>query len=162
MNRQIVHYPNLILEVPCKEITDFGSFLYELLDDMCKIMNENKGIGIAANQCGESLKAIVILSTHNYTIELINPVILEQDGNIMINEGCLSVPGQYLEIVRPEQITVEYQNRNGEKNKGVFVGIEARIILHEIDHLNGIMFFSKVNRQMRKKVLSNIRKGSKT
>lgn len=82
--------------------------------------------------------------------EFINPQIVSTDGSVIMNEGCLSAPGIFLTITRPESLQIKFQDRTGESKQVVAEGIEARTILHEMEHLRGDFYFNRVNRVQRK------------
>ncbi|MBA9024923.1 MULTISPECIES: peptide deformylase [Bacillaceae] len=145
----IVLYPNEILEQECEKVTDFDKKLAKLLTNMYDTMIEADGVGLAAPQIGVKKQiAVVDIDDHHGTIEMINPVILEVDGNQTGPEGCLSFPDLYGEVERPYKVKIRAQNR-----KGGFYELEAkdflaRAILHEIDHLHGVLFTTKVSRYL--------------
>ncbi len=130
------------LKVVCKEVTSFNAHLHQLLDDMKDTMIDADGVGLAAPQVGVIKRAIVFLNGEEI-MEMINPVITSQSGSCIDNEGCLSVPNVSGKVDRPTQITVDYQTRYGEKKTMVVNGFTARIICHETDHLNGVLFIEK-------------------
>lgn len=145
--RQIVTYPAEVLEKPCEKVVAFDRKLTKLLTDMYETMIENDGVGLAAPQIGLSLQvAIVDIDDHHGTIELINPVILERSGEQLGPEGCLSFPGLFGEVSRANYIKVRTFNRKGKLKVIEAKGFLARAIQHEIDHLEGVLFTSKVER----------------
>ena len=115
-----------------------------LLDDMAATMYANDGCGLAAPQVGKSVR-IIVLDDGTGLLELINPVIVEMDGEQVGPEGCLSVPGFFGDVKRADKITVEAMNRNNKKVKLKAEVFKARIIQHEIDHLDGILFIEKAD-----------------
>lgn len=140
-------YPSPILTKKCKEVVVFDSKLAKLLDDMYETMVEADGVGIAAPQVGESIQAAIVdLGEGQEVIELINPVVTAIGGKEVEIEGCLSFPGLYGEVERPFYVKVEAQERDGSLYELEAEGYEARAILHEIDHLNGVLFDSKIIR----------------
>ncbi len=144
---EIVKHPSPILTAPCKEVTVFDKKLAVLLDDMYETMFENDGIGIAAPQVGHSIRvAIVDFDEEQDIIEMINPVVVATAGSEVEVEGCLSFPGLFGEVERPFQVKIEAQERDGKLYELEAEGYEARAILHEIDHLNGILFDKKIQR----------------
>lgn len=155
---KIIHYPDPILLKPCEPINKFDDSLHKTLDEMKILMIQSNGIGLAANQVGISKSFFIIKDNKGDIVEFINPKIIDSEGTVNVNEGCLSAPGIYLPVSRPEAILIEYQDRTGEQKRSVAEGIEARVILHEYDHLLGIFYFSKVNRAVRKQALSKLRK----
>ncbi|MET0787561.1 MAG: peptide deformylase [Paenisporosarcina sp.] len=145
--REIVKSPNDILITKTKKIVKFDQNLAKLLDDMYETMLENDGIGIAAPQVGESVRvAIVDLGEGEETIELVNPEVLQTEGSVIDIEGCLSFPELFGEVERPFYVRVKAQERNGEWYELEAEDYEARAILHEIDHLDGILFDTKILR----------------
>ncbi len=110
---------------------------------MVNTMLENKGIGLAANQIGVLKRIIVVLDGDN-PIVMINPEILEfSEQSCQMEEGCLSIPGEYLQITRPETIKVKYRNTKGMPCVNTYCGLTSRIVQHEIDHLDGVTMNSK-------------------
>ncbi len=125
----------------------FDEKLSELLDDMYETMKKVDGVGLAAPQIGETIQvAIVEVDEEQDVIELINPVVTAIGGSEIEIEGCLSFPGFYGEVERPFYVKVEAQERDGSLYELEAEGYEARAILHEIDHLNGVLFDSKIIR----------------
>ncbi|MDR4886549.1 peptide deformylase [Bacillus sp. HNG] len=143
----IVKYPNEILEVECEKVTTFDRKLSKLIKDMYDTMLEADGVGLAAPQVGIAKQiAIVDIGDESGLIELINPVILEQKGEQVGPEGCLSFPDLFGEVTRYDYVKVRAQNRRGKIYIFEARDFLARAIQHEIDHLHGILFTSKVNR----------------
>jgi len=141
--RNIVKKGDEILNKRCKEVKEINSKIIELLDDMAETMYEGNGVGLAAPQVG-ILKRIVVIDVGDGLIELINPVITETEGEQIETEGCLSIPGVYGKVKRPQRVVVEYLNRDGEKVRTEGTGLKAVCICHELDHLDGILFDEKV------------------
>jgi len=140
-------YPAQVLEMACEKVQSFDRKLSKLLADMYDTMIENDGVGLAAPQIGLSKQiAIVDIDDHHGTIELINPVIIEQRGTQTGPEGCLSFPGLYGDVSRSDYIKVRTYNKKGKMRIIEAEGFLARAIQHEIDHLEGILFTSKVER----------------
>lgn len=131
-----------ILTQPCQEISlenlkSHRSYYAAMFDYMLKIMRENNGIGLAANQAGFPVRACIVAVTKTPTF-MVNPRItfLSGEGNYAL-EGCLSCPGEQVTVRRSNSITVEYYNLDGVKQKLRAVGLTARCIQHEVDHLDG-------------------------
>ncbi|MBY0598371.1 peptide deformylase [Bacillus bingmayongensis] len=144
---EIVKHPDEVLETPCERVINFDKKLVNLLKDMHETMLVADGVGLAAPQVGVSLQvAVVDIGDDTGKIELINPVILEKRGEQVGPEGCLSFPGLYGEVERAEYIKVRAQNRRGKIFLLEADGFLARAIQHEIDHLHGVLFTSKVTR----------------
>ncbi|MEW9110942.1 MAG: peptide deformylase [Cytobacillus gottheilii] len=145
--RKIVMHPDPILEEQCEPVKVFDKKLTKLLNDMYDTMIEFDGVGLAAPQIGLNIQvAVVDIDDETGTIEMINPVVVETAGEMTDVEGCLSFPGLYGEVSRPETVKIKAQDRTGKFYKLEAEGFLARAILHEIDHLNGILFTSKVSR----------------
>jgi peptide deformylase len=155
--KKIVTYPAEILEAECEPVQVFDKKLGKLLNDMYDTMIEFDGVGLAAPQIGlDKQIAIVDIDDEFGTIEMINPEVLETDGNQTGPEGCLSFPGLYGEVSRPDYVKIKAQDR-----KGKFYTLEAedflaRAILHEIDHLHGILFTSKVTKYLNEEELEGL------
>ncbi|PID16454.1 peptide deformylase [Sporosarcina sp. P34] len=143
----IVKHPSSILTTPCEEVTVFDDELGILLDNMHETMMEHDGVGIAAPQVGKSIRvAIVDFDEGQDIIEMINPVVTATGGSEVEVEGCLSFPGLFGEVERPFHVRIEAQERSGKLYELEAEGYEARAILHEIDHLNGVLFDKKIQR----------------
>ncbi|WP_243289922.1 peptide deformylase [Bacillus sp. FJAT-47783] len=147
--RKIVTYPAEVLEKPCEKVTEFDKKLTKLVNDMYETMIEADGVGLAAPQIGISKQiAIVDIGDANGKIELINPTIIEERGEQIGPEGCLSFPDLFGEVTRANYVKVRAQNRRGKVYVLEANGFLARAIQHEIDHLHGILFTSKVTRYL--------------
>ena len=138
----------------CHEVKDFNPRLHMLLDDMRQTLAESNGVGLAAPQVGVLRRAVIVLETNvpddaeEYMIELINPVIVETAGEQTGAEGCLSVPGQAGNVTRPAHVVVRALNENMEEYTVEGTGLLARCLCHEIDHLDGIMYTTKVEGEL--------------
>jgi peptide deformylase len=155
--RKIVNYPAEILEQPCRTVMKFDRKLGKLLNDMYETMIEFDGVGLAAPQIGiDERIAIVDIDDESGTIELINPRILETSGEQTGPEGCLSFPGLYGEVTRPYFVKIEAYNRKGKKYTLEAEDFLARAIQHEMDHLDGILFTSKVTRYLEQDELKGV------
>ncbi|MGE5493946.1 MAG: peptide deformylase [Burkholderiales bacterium] len=114
-----------------------------LLDDMKETLHIEEGAGLAAPQVGV-LRRIAVVEYEDKYYEIINPKILKSSGEVIDEEGCLSVIGVRGKVKRPETITVQYMDRHGKMHKEEITGIPARIFCHEIDHLDGVLFVDKM------------------
>lgn len=141
--RKIVTVKNEdILRKKSKEVTVFDDKLKELVADMKETMIAENGAGLAAPQIG-ILKRVVVCMIDDKIKEFINPVIVKSSGEIIDVEGCLSVPGKRGDVARPEKVTVEAQDINGKKIKYTGKDFNARVLCHETDHLNGILYIDR-------------------
>ena len=123
----------------CRKVDNFDKRLAVLLDDMAETMYDAEGVGLAAPQVG-ILKRAVVIDCGDGLVELINPEILETSGEQGGYEGCLSFPGESGYVVRPNHVRVRAMNRFGEECEYEGDGLFARAILHETDHLNGLVY----------------------
>ena len=128
-----------VLTKVCKEVKSMTPRTAILIEDMIDTMYEAQGVGLAAPQVG-ILKRIVVIDVGEGPIILINPEILEVSGEQTGDEGCLSVPGRYGEVPRPEKVVVSYVDRNGDGYELIGEGLLATCICHELDHLDGVLF----------------------
>lgn len=162
MIREIVVYPDKRLRLVSKEVIHFDDSLHTLLDDMYDTMVSKNGVGLAAIQVGVDLRVLVINvplkdrekgedQPKENTLEIINPVFLEEEGKSRYEEGCLSVPGYYEYVDRYKKVKIEYQDRNGTKHTIEDDDFLSIAIQHEIDHLNGRVFIEKLSILKRKK-----------
>jgi peptide deformylase len=155
--RKLVIYPSDILETECKEVRVFDKKLGKLLNDMYDTMIEFDGVGLAAPQIGiDEQIAIVDIGDDIGTIEMINPIILEADGEQTDPEGCLSFPNLYGEVTRPYRVKIKAQDRKGKFYTFEAEGFLARAIQHEIDHLHGILFTTKVSKYLSEDELEGV------
>ena len=133
-----------VLREKSQDVKVFDEDLQRLADDMIVVMHDDDGIGLAAPQVGISKRLLVtdisgIDSTFGPMV-FVNPEIIDLKGEVTMEEGCLSIPGIREEITRPEEITLRYQSIDGEEKTEVFDDWLARVLQHEIDHLDGILF----------------------
>ena len=160
---EILKYPDPRLKRISEPVVEFGPQLHRLLDAMATTMYAADGIGLAAPQVGETLRAFVIdLGTSenkkNKLFEFINPEITEAEGKIAFEEGCLSVPGVSEEVSRNEQIRVKFKDRFGKSQEMQAEGLLAVAIQHENDHLNGVLFVEKLSPLKRRLVKKKLQK----
>lgn len=141
--RQIRTNGDDILRKKCRKVEEINERILVLLDDMVDTMYEADGVGLAAPQVG-ILKRIAVIDVGEGPIYLINPEILEVEGNAVDEEGCLSLPGKTGNVERPERVTVKALNEKGEEYTLTGEGLLARALCHEIDHLDGVLFIDKV------------------
>ncbi len=158
MKLNIIEYPDKRLKLKSKEVKNFDKRLHLLLDDMYSIMINTNGIGLAAIQVAHPIRAFIVNipneedeQDQKNLLEIINPVITKSAGETTYQEGCLSVPKFYEEIKRHKTVTLNYQDREGNRKTLEADELLAIAIQHEIDHLEGILFIDKLSYGRRKK-----------
>lgn len=154
----VVTYPDKRLKERSEPVTRFDADLHTFLDNMYETMIASNGIGLAAIQVAQPIRALIINladdeghQPREELLEIINPVILETDGSTFYQEGCLSVPGFYEDVERCETLTLRYQDRHGNEQMLRADGLLSIAIQHEIDHLEGRLFIEKLSYNRRKK-----------
>ena len=141
--RNILKMGDPLLRKTSKVVENYDEKLHQLIDDMIETLHSVGGLGLAAPQVGV-LKRVCIVEYDDKLYELVNPVLKKSSGKCVDNEGCLSVVGFRGLVERPEKIDVEYFDRNGKKCIEHAEGYFARVFLHEMDHLDGILFADKM------------------
>jgi peptide deformylase len=147
---QIVPYPHPALRWKSREITQIDDTLRNIVSRMFDLMYESKGIGLAANQVGLPLRLFVVNVSgdpekKDEEVVFINPVIRNRSGSAVGEEGCLSLPGLYADVARPETITVEAFDLDGQPFRIKTDDLPARVIQHETDHLDGVLFIDRID-----------------
>ena len=137
--RPIVQLGDPRLRLKGEPVDSFGKYLHELLDDLAETMRKAPGVGLAAPQLGEALRACTI-EVEGKLHELVNPRIVRADGEDRDLEGCLSIPGYVAYVTRREKVWVVAQNRHGKKIKVAGSGLLGRALQHELDHLDGKLY----------------------
>jgi peptide deformylase len=137
--RPIVLLGDPRLRLVGEPVDSFGKYLHELLDDLAETMRNAPGVGLAAPQLGEAVRACTI-EVEGRLHELVNPRIVRADGDDRDLEGCLSIPGYVAYITRREKVWIVAQNRLGRKIKLAGSGVLGRAFQHEIDHLDGKLY----------------------
>ena len=175
----IIGYGNPILKITSKDINNSYPNLKKLINDMYETMYNANGVGLAAPQIGKSIKLFIIdtapfLNIDENEIEgikvesikqiFINPVIIKESGDrLSFEEGCLSIPNIREDVNRKSDISIEFYDENFILNKKSFSGVVARVIQHEYDHIQGILFTDKLTsfkKRLLKNKLNNIEKGN--
>lgn len=141
--RNIRKYGDEILRKKCRPVDEINDRIKIMIKDMFETMYDADGVGLAAPQIG-ILKRLVVIDVGSGPVTLINPVILESEGSVLDEEGCLSIPGSQGVVERPERVKVKALNEEGKEVISVGEGLLARAMCHEIDHLDGILFIDKV------------------
>ncbi len=143
--RRIVTQGDDRLAKQCRTVTDFNKRLHILLDDMQETLSEAQGAGLAAPQVGILRRAVVILDDDDKMMELVNPEILEESGEQRGPEGCLSVPGKWGMVTRPNRVRIKAQDRYGNWFEAEGEGLMARCFCHEIEHLDGHLYVEHID-----------------
>lgn len=143
--RNILTEEDPTLHKVCRPVTKFDTHLHELLDDMAETLEEARGVGLAAPQVG-ILRRVVVVDVGDEILELINPEIIGQSGEQTGLEGCLSVPGKYGIVTRPNVVKVRAQDRFGDWYEAEGEELIARAFCHELEHLDGHLYVEKVER----------------
>jgi peptide deformylase len=158
MKLPVIVYPDKRLKIVSEEVSEFDAELHTLLDDMYDTMMESNGIGLAAIQIAVPKRILLLCipdeegeQSYEDLLEIINPVISQEQGTIVYQEGCLSVPSFYEDIERHEKLTLSYQDRHGNQKSLEAEGLLSVAIQHEIDHLDGKLFIEKLPYLRRKK-----------
>jgi len=169
----IVAYGDPVLKREAEEIEKDYPFLEELIDNMFDTMYNAEGVGLAAPQIGKSIRLFIVDASpfeedepklKNFKKTFINPIIIEEEGKEWnFNEGCLSIPGIREDVERKPKVTIEYYDREFNLIEETYEGLAARVIQHEYDHVDGILFTDHINplkRRLLKTRLNNISKGN--
>ena len=162
--RNILRGDDPALRKKSRAVSDFNRRLHVLIDDMRETLFDANGLGLAAPQVGVLRRVILIVdfifeddAPQELVIELINPEIVESEGEQNGSEGCLSIPGVYGMVPRPAKVKVKAQNRLGEQFEMICRGLTARAVCHEVDHLNGVVFTSLTDRFLTEEELDEMR-----
>lgn len=159
---EIKTFPSEILREKSEPVTEFNEELHKLLDNMFETMYAAKGIGLAAPQVGV-LKRLFVLDDltgpdNKNPMEIINPEFLVKEGEILEEEGCLSIPGEYAYVKRFMNVKVKYQDRYGNEKVVEASDRLARILQHESDHLEGTLFIDRLTSTKRDTIKKHIKK----
>lgn len=163
-------YGDPVLRAKCQEITDFGDDFQKLVTDMFETMDASDGVGLAAPQIGKPLRLFMIDSTlfdkekkEGVRMAFVNPSIIDETGEEWtFEEGCLSIPDVREDVSRHPVLTIKYQTTDGEHKEETFDSMSARVIQHEYDHIEGVLFtdhISAFKRQLLKSKLAKISGG---
>src|ERR1700746_3925118 len=164
--KTILTAPDPRLKKKSKPVDSVDAEVRQLMDDMLETMYDAPGIGLAAPQIGE-LKRVIVLDIDREDLKtgpilMANPEIIEaSDEDATYEEGCLSVPEHYSDVVRPAKVTVRYLNREGETKEMTCEGLLATCVQHEIDHLDGILFIDHISALKRNMILRKLLKARK-
>jgi peptide deformylase len=159
---EIVKYPAEVLRQKTVAVVDFDKNLKEFTDSMITTMLEGRGIGLAAPQVGVLLSVFVLQVEEGKPLVFVNPEIVGTSmETISYEEGCLSIPGLYEEVVRPEAVQIQGFNAKGRRIKMECADLLARVFQHELDHLRGVLFIDYLNDMKRDRLLAQYQKNLK-
>lgn len=144
--REILVEGDPVLTKKCHAVTNFDEKLANLLDDMKETLEKANGLGLAAPQIGILRRAVIVVNENGEMMELVNPEIVDQKGEIEGLEGCLSVPGKYGYVTRPAWAKVKAQDRNGNWFEVEGIDMVARCFCHELGHLEGQLYVELTDR----------------
>lgn len=147
-----------VLRERSADIEEIDAELHELIKDLTDTMYADDGLGLAANQIGVAKQVAVVGHEKEPPLVLINPRVVEREGTAKEEEGCLSLPDLFADVARPERIVVEIMDLDGKTVRVEAEGIKARAILHETDHLNGVLFIDHLSPFKRRMLLSKWKK----
>ena len=145
--REILNESEGVLHKVCRPVTDFDERLWTLLDDMAETLEESGGVGLAGPQVGV-LRRLFVMDVGDGLVEAVNPQIIGRKGRQEGSEGCLSCPGKWGIVVRPQKVILKAQNRHGDWFTMKGEDLAARCICHEYDHLDGILFTERAERML--------------
>jgi len=160
---KVYQYPHKVLREVTPIVTTFDDALLSMVKQMIATMYQDDGCGLAAPQVGSTLRLFVmdVSKEANQAQCFVNPDIVESEGQIAREEGCLSLPGVYAKVTRAEKITVRYQDERGQSHTLTTDGLAAHCIQHELDHLNGILNIDRLSKLKRALMLKKLEKVQK-
>lgn len=160
--RTIVKYGHPALRIKAQPVGEIDDDIHKLVGDMIDTMRDAEGIGLAAPQVAESVAVCVVdlalIEEGAPPKAYVNPEVLQESGSFSMEEGCLSIPEIREDVIRPETVRVRYRDLSGEEHEETLSGMLARVLQHEIDHLNGILFIDKISPIKRKLLSKRLRK----
>jgi peptide deformylase len=142
---RICTYPEPVLRKKAKKVSGIDKKVLRLIDDMIDTLHAAPGVGLAANQVGVPLRVIVVHEPEKEVVALINPEIVKKEGERVVSEGCLSVPGYQGEVKRSERVKVKAVDRNGKSIRIKGDDLMGQVLEHEIDHLDGVLYIDKLH-----------------
>jgi peptide deformylase len=159
--RDIRLFPDPVLRERASLVAEVDDDLRRLIADMGETMRAAPGIGLAAPQVGIQRRVLVYsLHEEDPIVAVINPEVVERDGEVVDFEGCLSIPGLSYEVARAQRVVVKGIDENGEPQQIDASDLEARVLQHEIDHLDGILFIDRIDPELRKEAMKQLREAA--
>ncbi len=158
MSYKIRTYGDPVLKTPASKVDNVDGKIIRLVDDMFETLIEtDNGLALAAPQIGVQ-KQVVVWDLGDEPLAIVNPEVVESDGEWVYDEGCLSIPGLYVEMLRPKTVLVRGVSLDGDIIEIEADELEARMFQHEIDHLNGVLMFDRLEGDQRKQALAEYRR----
>ena len=156
---QIRQYPDPVLRLEAQEVEDFDRDLQQLAERMIRLMQDARGVGLAANQVGILRRIFVIQAEEDEEPRaLVNPAIVERSGEVdEDDEGCLSMQGVVVSVERPLRVRIEAKDEEGNPVTVELEGLPARVAQHELDHLDGVLILDRTTPEDRREALSVLR-----
>ena len=155
---EIKEYGEPVLREKALPVEEVTPEILNLVKDMAETMYTDSGVGLAAPQVGVSKRIILVDGEEDGLIVLINPKIIQSEGEVVEEEGCLSVPGIYSKVKRSSKVTIKALNENGDPIEITKEGLASRALQHEIDHLDGILFVDRIGRMERQVLINKLKK----
>jgi len=155
---EIKEYGEPVLREKALPVEEVTSEILNLIKDMIETMYTASGVGLAASQVGVPKRIILVDGEEDGLMVLINPMIIKSEGEVVAEEGCLSVPDIYSQVKRSSKVTVKALNEKGDPIEITNEGLIARALQHEIDHLDGILFIDRIGRMERQILLNKLKK----
>ncbi|HER25292.1 MAG TPA: peptide deformylase [Candidatus Atribacteria bacterium] len=155
---KIKEYGEAVLRGKALPVQEIVPEILSLIKDMAETMYTDSGVGLAAPQVGVAKRIIVIDGEEEGLIALINPILIKSEGELLEEEGCLSIPGIYSQVKRSAKVTVKALDENGDPTEITKEGLIARALQHEIDHLDGILFIDRIGKTERQVLLNKLKK----
>jgi peptide deformylase len=163
--RGVEIYGSSVLRRKADPVEDFGPELKQLVQDMLDTVVAEEGVGLAAPQVGKSVRLIVLNipqeNQESLMMPMLNPEILDSGGELEIEEGCLSIPGIRENVKRPEWIRLRYQDLDRKQHEIETDGVMSRVVQHEVDHLDGILFVDRIGAAQRALINGKLKKLSR-
>jgi peptide deformylase len=155
---QIRQYPDAALRMKAKEVTEFDDYLMALTERMIQLMQDAQGVGLAATQMGLLQRLFVFDLEEEGPKAVVNPMLVDPSPETATEEeGCLSLEGVRVPVERPTSVTVEGVDPSGNEVRFALEGLGARVVQHEIDHLDGVLIIDRTDREHRKQALGRLR-----
>ncbi len=158
--RQLHLLGSPVLRQRAHEVARYDDGVKALVADLLDTMRAAKGVGLAANQIGVA-RRVAVVQVDELELVLVNPVIVESDGEQVGEEGCLSIPDIFADVARAERVVVETMDEGGARRRVEGTGMVARAIQHEIDHLDGILFLDRIGPLKRRRLVADYKKARK-